>query len=375
MRHFLRNLKVTPIILLVVFALIVGACGSSDTSDTTAPTATAPDATDAPETTQATSAPTPTTTGTTAAADDCDGYPAQDVVLVVPYNPGGGFDTWARTLAPTLEAKLPNGVNVIVENRSGAGGLVGVTEVFGSDPDGYTMAITEPGVLATSLIAETTDTAFDQMTVLGQLTVAPEVIVIAADSEWETIEDVQAAAADGPLLMATGGVAAVNIVPFDAFGIPWTNVVHEGSGEAMLSIIRGDTDITVFPLSSVEENITSGDMKPLVVVGTPPEPGQPGADAIAGVRTLDEVTGITGIGSALEQHRVLVAAPGTPTCVVDILDEAIGASFQDPEFLDLLNQAGRIPVWEDAATGQAILENTITTLEAYADLLREQLSE
>src|SRR5688572_17173950 len=121
--------------LLAVLTLILAGCASTPPAATSAP-ASAPASTAAP----ASIAATP---------EGCAGFPTSDIELVIPYGPGGGFDTWARLVAPVLQEKLPTDVNVVPLNREGAGGLVGVTEVLGAQPDGHTIVITEPGVLAT----------------------------------------------------------------------------------------------------------------------------------------------------------------------------------------------------------------------------------
>jgi tripartite-type tricarboxylate transporter receptor subunit TctC len=304
---------------------------------------------------------------------NCDAFPDGDVEFVVPYSAGGGFDTWARLIAPLLQEELANDVAVPVINREGAGGITGVTEVFGSAPDGQKIVLTEPGILATTMLSGQVDTDFSKLTALGQVTVGPEVVVVSGSSPWTSIADAQKAAADRQLLMGTGGLAAINIVAFDALGIPFTNVVHEGSSEAILSVIRGDTEITVFPLSSVAEGIRAGDLKPLVVVGTAPGDENPDADVVAGVPTLDDVTGQDGLGAALEQHRIIVAPPGVSQCVVDALDEAITTVFDDEELLSRAEQGGLVPVHLNAADSQDVLQNTIDTLAEYKDLLVSQL--
>lgn len=312
--------------------------------------------------------------GSPAAGGDCDGYPSEDIEFVIPYGPGGGFDTWARLVAPVLQEEL--GVNVVPVNREGAGGLVGVTEVLNTDADGYTIVITEPGVLATQQIAGTTDADFSELQAVGRLTVGPEVIVVAEGSEWETIEDVQADAdpAD-PFLMASGGIAAINIVAFDELGLPYTDVPHDSSPDALLSLVRGDTDIAVYPLTSVAEGISGGDLRPLVVVGEPPAEGQPGADLVEGVPTLDEVTGTEGIGAALAQTRIVAAPPGIPACVVDVLDQALADVFANEDFLASIDEAGFIPVHGSAEEAQEVIDVTFSTLEGYSALLIENLGE
>jgi len=279
-------------------------------------------------------------------------------------------------VAPALQEHLPNNVNVVPVNREGAGGLVGVTEVLSAEPDGYTVVITEPGVLATQQIAGTTDANFRDLRAIGRLTVGPEAIVVAADSEWQTIEDVQSAASEAePLLMASGGIAAINIVSFDQLSLPYTDVPHDTSADALLSLIRGDTDIALYPLTSVAAGIEGGDLRPLVLIGDPPAEGQPNADLAQGVPSLDEVTGNEGIGDALAQTRIVAAPPGTTECAVEILDQALADVFADEDFLAQLEGAGFIPVHGSAEEAQQVIEVTYETLEDYADLLRENLSE
>ncbi len=312
-------------------------------------------------------------TGNSGDSEICTSYPAGDIEFVVPYSAGGGFDTWARLIAPVMEGKLPGDVSMPVVNREGAGGITGVSEVYGGQPDGEQIVITEPGILGTTQVSGQVDIDFSQMQAIGRVTVGPEVIVVNANSEWDSIEDVQAVAKDRELLMGTGGLAAVNIISFDALGIPFNNVVHEGSSEALLSVIRGDTEIAVFPLGSVAEGIRAGDLKPLVIVGTAPGAENPDAEVVDGVPTLDEATGEEGLGSAIEQHRIIVAAPGTPSCVIDTLSDAMEATYDDAQFLSQVEGAGYVPAFLGAEETQEILENTIETLVEYRDLLTEAL--
>jgi tripartite-type tricarboxylate transporter receptor subunit TctC len=260
-------------------------------------------------------------------------------------------------------------------NREGAGGLVGVTEVLSAAPDGYTIVITEPGVLATQQIAETTDANVRDLRAIGRLTVGPETIVVADSSEWQSIEDVQAATDAHPLLMASGGIAAINIVSFDQLELPYTDVPHDTSSDALLSLIRGDTNIALYPLTSVASGIEGGDLRPLVLIGPPPAEGQPNADLVEGVPSLDELTGNEGIGDALAQTRILAAPAGTSDCVIDILDQALADTFADEAFLGQLEEAGFIPVHGSAETAQGVIEITYETLEQYEDLIKENLAE
>jgi len=336
----------------------------------------------APATQAPTQAPTQGTQPTAAppsptAAAACDGFPARDVELVVPYSPGGGFDTWARMVAPYLQKNLPNTVNVVVTNKSGAGGLVGVTEVYGSPADGYKIAITEPGVLVTQQIAGTTEVDPTRLRAIGRFAVSPEVIFIAEENAhgWETIEDVQAYAESQPVIMSHGGVAAVNVVSMQALGLPYTGIFHEGSSESVLSVVRGDGEIAVFTWTSMIEHIQAGDIKPVVIVGTKDPEIMPAYELAADVPSLDEASGQEGLGAALEQHRILVAPPETPDCVIDILSDAFVSAMEDPALVAEAEAAELLPVPLGAEETQQIIQNTYDSLQEYADLIRAEVED
>lgn len=321
--------------------------------------------------------PTGTAAATTPAAASCEGFPARDIELVVPYSPGGGFDTWARMVAPYMEANLPTDVNIVITNKSGAGGLVGVTEVYGSPADGYKIAITEPGVLVTQQIAGTTEVDPTRLRGIGRFAVSPEVIFIGEENThgWETIADVQAYAEDQPLKMAHGGVAAVNVISMGALGLPYEGIFHEGSSESVLSVVRGDGDIAVFTWTSMIEHIQAGDIKPVVIVGTKNPDIMPAYELAEDVPSLDEASGQEGLDAALEQHRILVAPPETPDCVIDILSQAFLTSLEDPELIADAEEAELLPVPLGAADTQAIIQNTHDAFQQYAEQIREEIDE
>jgi tripartite-type tricarboxylate transporter receptor subunit TctC len=310
------------------------------------------------------------TGGGDAAGDSCNGFPSQAIEFIVPYSAGGGFDSWARLVAPFVGDEL--GVDIGVVNVQGGGGLVGATQLYGTDPDGYTIMIGEPGSMATGQLLGDAEFDLKEFTGIAQVTVAPEVLAVAGDSMYTGYEDL--AGAEG-LKQASGGIAAIEVVTYDALGIPFDPIVHEGSSEAILSVIRGDTAMAIFPLTSMVEQFESGDLRPVLVIGTPPPAGKLGADLIAGVPTIDEATGQDGLGAALEQHRVVIGPPGMEDCVTQILSDAFVSVLTGDEFVTAATEAGRDPVPEDAATTQEIMGVTFDSLSQYIDLIRESVTE
>jgi tripartite-type tricarboxylate transporter receptor subunit TctC len=313
-----------------------------------------------------------TTAGGAEDGGECDGYPSENIRLVVPYNPGGAMDLWGRFSQQALEASLPNEATVIVDNRPGAGGMIGTTAVYTSDADGYTIGLVDPAQVKTVELQGNSDIDVTTMRAIGRLTLAPEIVVVSSASEAETIEDLQALASERPLIMSTGGVAAVNIVSFDALDMPFEALNHDGSAEALLALQRGDGDVSVFTLANMIQGIRAGDFRPLLVIGTRPAEGEPGYEEIGQVPTLDEATGQEGLGASLEQNRMLWAPPGTPDCVVDILSEAMVTGVSDPDFLASVEEAGEFPPSPlNAADAQEIINNISEQLTQYQELLTQ----
>ena len=313
-----------------------------------------------------------TTAGGAEDGGECDGYPSENIRLVVPYNPGGAMDLWGRFSQQALEASLPNDATVIVDNRPGAGGMIGTTAVYTSDADGYTIGLVDPAQVKTVELQGNSDIDVNTMRAIGRLTLAPEIVVVSAASEAETIEDLQALAAERPLIMSTGGVAAVNIVSFDALEMPFEALNHDGSAEALLALQRGDGDVSVFTLANMIQGIRAGDFRPVLVIGTRPAEGEPGYEEIGQVPTIDEASGQEGLGGSLEQNRMLWAPPGTPDCVVDILSEAMVTGVSDPDFLASVEEAGEFPPSPlNADDAQEIISNISEQLTQYQELLAQ----
>lgn len=92
-------------------------------------------------------------------AEPLEPFPAEDITWVVPYSSGGGYDTYSRGIAEFMPKHLSNEVDIVVQNRPGAGGRTGATEVYRSDPECYTIGIWKmSGVVASQIVL---DTAYD----------------------------------------------------------------------------------------------------------------------------------------------------------------------------------------------------------------------
>jgi tripartite-type tricarboxylate transporter receptor subunit TctC len=308
--------------------------------------------------------------GNTAA---CEAFASEDITLLVPYSAGGGFDAWARLLAPFIEENLGGEASVRVENQPGGGGMRGVNSVYSAEPDGTTLLFTEPGYIAVNQILGTVEEGFDvnDLTFLGQTTADPQIFVVSADSDIDNFEDL---AASEPVIHAGQDISPIETITYDAFGIEAEYVLHEGTSEVVLAVRRGDADVTVASLSSILPFIEGGEVKPILYLGTEEiTPELIGYDYLQDVQTAADA-GHPELADVLEQHRVLVTAPGTPDCIAEPLEEALMSTLEDEEFLQLAEESGLRVVPAPADDVDTFVENTVETFQEYSDVLEEATS-
>ena len=299
---------------------------------------------------------------------DCEAYPDRDLTMVIGRSPGGGHDEYGRFLVPLLEEEL--GQTVVIENVDGAGGRVAASQVQNADPDGYTFHLMEPNGLAALQSIEEVDYDLSAFTMLGIVNARPSTFAVAADSEIETFEDLVAASEDGPLRFATAGLTSPNfvngVIAAEAAGMQVTPVPHEGSAEAITSVVRGDTDFTVFSGDSIAESVESGDLRALVQFGDEP------LDTLADVPLAGDV-GLEDLGGVLTTNLILVGPPELPECIQTTLTDAVQAAINSEEFAQF-GEEGRIVTPGTPEETAQLIEDAAATYEEYADVYREYLA-
>jgi tripartite-type tricarboxylate transporter receptor subunit TctC len=106
-------------------------------------------------------------------------FPEKDITFVIPFSPGGGFDTYVRLIAPFVEKHLPNKVHVIVKNVPGAGGRKGLTDVYRDKPDGYNIVIVNvPGAMVPPLVGKKVQYDLEKITWLARLSFDSYLLVV-----------------------------------------------------------------------------------------------------------------------------------------------------------------------------------------------------
>ena len=246
--------------------------------------------------------------GTSGSADDGEAtadYPAEDLNIMAPADPGGGWDSTARAMQPVLEEV--GGVGAEVRNVGGAAGTIGlaqfVEETSGDPHQLMVMGLVMVGGIVTNESAST----LEDVTPIASLTSEQEGIVVAADSEYETLEQlVEAWVADPPSISWAGGSAGgtdhilvgllAQAAEIDPSGINY--VPHAGGGEAINAILNGSATAGVSGVSEFADQVEAGEMRWLAVSG---EAAPEGIDA--------PTIGDAGFDVVVENWRGVVAAP------------------------------------------------------------------
>lgn len=296
---------------------------------------------------------------------DCAEWSAETLQIMAPAGPGGGWDTTAREIQMTLQEE---GIveNVEVFNVPGAGGTIGLAELVNEHAGDEHMMMMMGLVMTGGIILNDSPVDLSQVTPVARLTTEYEVIVVPADSEYQTIDDLMNAFMEDPSSISwAGGSAggtdhllvgllaeAVGVDPAEINYVPFS-----GGGEALSAILGGQTDAGVSGLGEWQGQIESGELRALAVSGrgdaapgaaTPEADGgaTPAADGDAfgaDIPTLQE----SGIDVELANWRGLVAPPDISEEAQDCMVLAIETATETGTWQDVLETYG----WSDFFLG------------------------
>lgn len=265
-------------------------------------------------------------------------YPTKPVTLVNPMSPGGSHDVVGRAFASVAEKYL--GQPVMVVNRPGASGMIGMLSVVQAPPDGYTLLI-DASSAATALeweIANGRTPTFTRsdLTPLGALTMSPALIVVPSNSPWKTlaelIKDCKAKA--GHYAICSGGLYGASHLPAEvltkATGIKIRHVPYKGGGPCLASLVGGHEDFaTQYPSSSIPL-VRGNKLRVLAAQGN------------RRLKSLPDVPTVKELGIDAEYYFWLgVAAPKkTPGPLVQKLRDVLKKVAEDESFIKMIENQG-----------------------------------
>jgi tripartite-type tricarboxylate transporter receptor subunit TctC len=253
-------------------------------------------------------------------------YPARSITLVVPFPAGGPAGVAADIVAPELGERLEQ--KVIIENRSGANGIIGSEFVAQAPPDGYTLLLTtnshviHPATYAT--LPFDTEKAFAPVSLL----VASQYLLVVNPSlQIETVEELIAYGKDHPggLTYASGGLGGPTQMAFELFrltaGIKAQQIAYDGGAAALLAVANGEAQVLMAPILAAVPMVQDGRLRALAVSGRHPDP------AVPELPTISET--LPGF-SALSWYGILAPA-GTPAAVIARLNTELDRIVHEPQ--------------------------------------------
>ncbi|HEV2008127.1 MAG TPA: tripartite tricarboxylate transporter substrate binding protein [Burkholderiales bacterium] len=247
-------------------------------------------------------------------------YPSKPVRLIVPFAAGGNVDITARQIAPGVSELL--GQNLIVDNRVGAGGIIGAEVVAKSAPDGYTLMMGSNSTVsvAPSLYPKLSYHPVRDFAPISLVATTPFVLVVHPSVPAKTVKELIALAKSRPgkMTMASGGTGSSNHLVGELFqsltGAKFTHIPYKGAGPAGVDLMAGQVDLLFDQLSSSVGPIKSGKIRPLAVTSRARAAVFPHIPTMKEAGVADyEVTNITGV----------LAPAGTPADIINKLNAAI----------------------------------------------------
>ncbi len=257
-------------------------------------------------------------------------YPSRPITLIVPFPPGGVADNVARPVAQALSKQL--GQTVVIENKQGAGGGIGMAFVAKAKPDGYTLllALSSISVIpeADKVLGRAPMFQLDQLLPIARFTADPVVLAVRAEAPWKTYAEFVAFAKANPkkLNYGSSGNYGTMHVPMEMLassaGVALTHVPFTGAAPAVTALLGGTIDAVASGPSTVLQHVKAGKLRVLANWGTERHP------ALPDVPTLREL----GTATDYAQWSGLFAAAGTPEPVLNALRKAAREVQDDAAF-------------------------------------------
>ncbi len=264
-------------------------------------------------------------------------YPTQNVRVIISFGPGGGSDVIGRIVAQRLQEKL--GHPFVVENRAGAGGMIGNEVVANAQKDGHTLGIMTAGQVISPVMSK--QPRYDTLKVfdsVGQIASAGLLIVVRPDSPYKSVKDVidAAKASPGKLNFASPGYGATQHLAAELFkqvaNVNATQVQFRTSGEALAALLGKNVDVLFDTITALLGQVESGQVRALAVTGKDRFPATPKIPAAIESGVLP--------GYDVTTWYALYGPRGMPKAVTTKLNATLNEILKEPALRDRLTKAG-----------------------------------
>lgn len=276
----------------------------------------------------------------TVGAQAADWKPEKPIRLVIPFGPGGATDIVSRVLAAKVSETI--GQPVVVENRAGGGGLIGLSTVKEARPDGYTLVVTTIGFGANPALYRHKKLPYDpfkDFTLITRTANIPTVLVVPPSLGIKTLQEFidRAKANPGTLSLGSAGYGTVNHLAGELFkaetGIKTIHVPYRSGGLSVAAVVSGEISGLFATTPSALGHIKNKALVPLAMGSNNK------LDALPGVEPTAKLVP----GFDVPDWQGLLGPAGLPKNIVDTLNAQFAAALKDPEVLKRLSDLGAVP--------------------------------
>lgn len=276
-------------------------------------------------------------------------YPEKPVNMVITFPPGNSADLVGRVIAEELRKKFRQ--PFIVDNKGGAGGIIGVDHVIRSPADGYTITVTSLSpITVIPAVQKLNYDPFKQLKPISLLAEGPMVLVVKKDAPFNSVQELVAYAKANPGKLNYGslGNGTISQLTTEMFksgtGISLTEIPYKGSGQAMTDLISGQIDILFDGNASAMAQMKAGTVKGIAVTTTKRSPLMPDIPSLA-------ESGVPGLQNFQSRGWMGAFAPaGTPQAIIDQLHAAMQEALKSPLLVERFNAAGLQAIGSESVT-------------------------
>jgi tripartite-type tricarboxylate transporter receptor subunit TctC len=286
--------------------------------------------------------------------------------MVVPFPPGGLADTVGRPVAEAMGRHL--GQPVVIENRGGAGGGIGMAHAAKAAPDGYTilMALSSYSVLpeADTVLGRPQMYAYDALRPIARFTADPTVLAVRADAPWKTVKDFveDARKRPGAINFGSSGNYGTMHVPMEILkqvtNTRMTHIPYTGAGPAVTALLAGQIDAVATGPATVVQHVKSGKIRVLAHWGNQK------LVALPDVPSLKQ----SGYDAEYAQWSGMFVPAGTPDAVVQRLRAAARAAANDPKVKEVILGAGSPILYQDSPEFEQYVQSDVKRM---ADVVKK----
>lgn len=303
------------------------------------------------------STPPASTGGNTTAGDNTTGgepaaaaawTPSETVNMIVAYKAGSGTDNTARVLSAYADKFI--GQTVVIDNQEGGSGSIGWTALSQAKPDGYTLGFVNLPTLCSNIVEGLGDYTMDDFVPICNHVTETSVILVAANSQFNTLEDLVAYAKANPgtLKASTNGNKASNHIAVQLLattaGFEYTAIPYGGTADQLLALRQGEVDFSSAKLADFAA--FASEVKVLGVFDSKRLAEYPDAPTLGEAGYYDQW-----YGSA----RAIVAPKGTPQEIIDFYADAFKKTMEDSDYLDAAVKASVTTEYMDPAATASLL--------------------